>query len=146
MYLTLIALPLIGGIISGILGRKIGRKGSQIVTCTGIILSCILSIIAYYEVGYNNSSLNMTALKWFETDTISINWGIQIDSLTVSMLLAVLIVSASVHTYSIEYMREDPHSQRFFSYLSLFTFFMLVLVTGDNFILIFIGQSWPFIK
>jgi len=139
MYLTLIALPLIGGIISGLLGRKIGKEGSQIITCTGIIISCILAITAYYEVGFNGSSVNMIAIKWFESETISINWGIQIDSLTVSMLLAVLIVSVSVHTYSIEYMREDPHSQRFFSYLSLFTFFMLILVTGDNLILIFIG-------
>src|SRR6266487_5698637 len=139
MYLTLITLPLLGGIISGLLGRKIGKEGSQIITCIGIIISCILAIVAYYEIGYNNNAVNIIAIKWFESETISINWGVQIDSLTVSMLLAVLIVSASVHTYSIEYMREDPHTQRFFSYLSLFTFFMLVLITGDNFILIFIG-------
>ena len=74
---------------------------------------------------------------------MDVSWGFLFDGLTVSMLLPVLIVSSLVHIFSIDYMGQDPHNQRFFSYLSMFTFFMLVLVTGDNYLLMFVGQPFP---
>jgi NADH-ubiquinone oxidoreductase chain 5 len=72
---------------------------------------------------------------------MSVDWGFMFDSLTVSMLLPVLVVSSMVHVYSISYMSEDPHNQRFFSYLSMFTFFMLILVAGDNYLILFVGRE-----
>jgi len=139
MYLPLIVLPLIASIISGLLGRKISREGSQIITSLSIIMSCILAIIGYYEIGLSNSGIRINLSQWISSEILLINWGILIDSLSISMIVTVLIISASVHIYSIGYMEQDPHNPRFFSYLSLFTFFMLLLVAGDNFLLIFIG-------
>ncbi len=72
---------------------------------------------------------------------MSVDWGFMFDSLTISMLLPVLVVSSMVHVYSISYMSEDPHNQRFFSYLSMFTFFMLILVAGDNYLILFVGRE-----
>ncbi|KAK9893149.1 proton-translocating NADH-quinone o [Cystobasidium minutum MCA 4210] len=112
MYLTILALPLLGAITAGFLGRKIGVTGAHVITCTLLVISALLSIVAFYEVGLSGSP----------------------SILTVSMLLPVLIVSSLVHIFSVDYMAADPHNQRFFSYLSMFTFFMLVLVAGDNYL------------
>lgn len=139
MYLTILILPIIGSIISGLLGRKIGREGSEIITCSCMGIALILSIIAYYEIGYNNSWVSYKIAPYIISDTININWGFYLDSLSVTMLVMVLTISTCVHLYSIIYMLNDPHIQRFMSYLSLFTFFMLILITGDNLIVIFIG-------
>jgi NADH-ubiquinone oxidoreductase chain 5 len=139
MYLTILALPILTSITSGILGRKIGREGSQIITVLGMIVALILSLIGFYEIGYNNSWVNINIGSYIKTETININWGLTIDSLSVTMLVMVLMISTCVHIYSINYMWHDAHCQRFMSYLSLFTFFMLILITGDNFIVIFIG-------
>jgi NADH-ubiquinone oxidoreductase chain 5 len=139
MYLTIIALPILTSIISGLLGRKIGREGSQIITVMGMIMGLLLSLIGFYEIGYNNSWVNINIGSYIKTETININWGLTIDSLSITMLVMVLMISTCVHIYSINYMWYDAHAQRFMSYLSLFTFFMLILITGDNFIVIFIG-------
>ncbi|OJJ41974.1 hypothetical protein ASPZODRAFT_155594 [Penicilliopsis zonata CBS 506.65] len=112
MYLTLIILPLLGSIVSGFFGRKVGVSGAHLITCTSVITTTLLAIVAFIEI---------------------------FDSLTVSMLIPVLIVSSLVHIYSISYMSHDPHNQRFFSYLSLFTFMMIILVTGNNYLLMFVG-------
>lgn len=148
MYLTIIILPLLGSLVSGLLGRKIGVTGSHIITCTCLILSSVLASIAFYEVGICNSPLTINILSWIESDYMSINWEFLFDSLTVSMLIPVLYISSLVHIYSISYMSEDPHNQRFFSYLSLFTFFMLILVTGANYLIMFIGWEgdWNCLK
>ena len=139
MYLTLIILPLIASIISGFLGRKIGVTGSQIITCGSVFLTTILSIIALFEVGYNKISVSIELFRWIDLEYLNIYWGFNFDSLTVSMLIPVLIVSCLVHIYSVSYMSHDPHNQRFFSYLSLFTFMMIILVTSNNFLLMFVG-------
>ncbi|TVY18654.1 putative intron-encoded endonuclease [Lachnellula arida] len=107
MYLAIITLPLLGSIVSGFFGRKVGVSGAQLITCTSVIVTTLLAIVAFFEV--------------------------------VSMLIPVLIVSSLVHVYSIGYMSADPHNQRFFSYLSLFTFMMIILVTANNFLLMFVG-------
>nr|YP_009424473.1 NADH dehydrogenase subunit 5 [Graphis lineola]ASB29160.1 NADH dehydrogenase subunit 5 [Graphis lineola] len=139
MYLAIIILPLLGSIISGFFGRKVGTSGSQIITCTLVIITTLLAIIAFAEVGLNNISVHLNLFKWIDSESLNILWGFNFDSLTVSMLLPVLIVSSLVHIYSIGYMSHDPHNQRFFSYLSLFTFMMIILVTANNYLLMFVG-------
>ena len=139
MYITLIILPLIGSIVSGFLGRKIGVTGSQIITCFSIFLTTILSTIAFFEVGYNKIPVMIEVFRWIDLESFNIYWSFNFDSLTISMLIPVLIVSCVVHIYSISYMSHDPHNQRFFSYLSLFTFMMIILVTSNNFLLMFVG-------
>lgn len=139
MYLALIILPILGSIVSGFFGRKIGVSGSRIITCTCVIITTILAIIAFIEVGLNQIPVTIDLFRWIDAESLNVRWGFNFDSLTVSMLIPVLIVSSLVHIYSIGYMSHDPHNQRFFSYLSLFTFMMIILVTGNNFILMFVG-------
>ena len=139
MYLTLIILPLIGSIISGFLGRKIGTSGAQFITCTSILIATILSVLIFFEVGFNGIPVKFKLFKWVDVESLDIFWSFNFDSLTVSMLIPVLIISCLVHIYSISYMSHDPHNQRFFSYLSLFTFMMVILVTSDNFLVMFVG-------
>nr|YP_009486104.1 NADH dehydrogenase subunit 5 [Cantharellus lutescens]AWA82231.1 NADH dehydrogenase subunit 5 [Cantharellus lutescens] len=139
MYLSILMLPLLGSIVSGLLGRKIGVTGSHIVTITCLIITSSLSIIAFYEVGVCDSPVSIHITSWVNSEFLNISWGFLFDSLTVSMLIPVLFISTLVHIYSTNYMAEDPHNQRFFSYLSLFTFFMIVLVTGENYLVLFLG-------
>lgn len=139
MYLAIITLPLLGAISSGLIGRKIGVTGAQLITSGSVIITCFLALIAFYEVGLSLSPVSIKLFSWIDSESLTIDWGFNFDALTVSMLIPVLIVSALVHVYSIGYMSEDPHQQRFFSYLSMFTFFMLILVTGDNYLVMFIG-------
>jgi NADH-ubiquinone oxidoreductase chain 5 len=139
MYLALIVLPILGSIVSGFFGRKVGVSGSQLITCTCVTITTFLSIIAFIEVGLNNIPVTIYLFRWIDSETLNISWGFNFDSLTVSMLIPVLVVSSLVHVYSIGYMSHDPHNQRFFSYLSLFTFMMITLVTANNFLLMFVG-------
>jgi NADH-ubiquinone oxidoreductase chain 5 len=139
MYVPLVFLSLIGFIITGLFGRYIGPKGSAIVTTGCLILSFFLSLFAFYEVGLMGSPIYVRVATWVSSEVLLINWGFLFDSLTVVMCIVVTFVSSLVHLYSIEYMSHDPHLPRFMSYLSLFTFFMLILVTADNFIQMFLG-------
>jgi NADH-ubiquinone oxidoreductase chain 5 len=139
MYLAIITLPLLGSIVSGFFGRKIGVSGAQIITCTSVIVTTLLAIVAFFEVGLNNIPVSINLFRWIDSESLNVLWGFHFDSLTVSMLIPVLIVSSLVHIYSIGYMSHDPHNQRFFSYLSLFTFMMIILVTANNFLLMFVG-------
>jgi len=143
MYLSILALPLFGAAVSGFLGRKIGVTGSHIITSGSLIVSALFSIVAFYEVGLCGSPVSLKLINWIDSEFMLVSWGFLFDSLTVSMLLPVLVVSSLVHIYSISYMAEDPHNQRFFSYLSMFTFFMLILVAGDNYLIMFIGCYFP---
>ena len=139
MYLAIITLPLLGSIVSGFFGRKVGVSGAQLITCTCVIVTTFLAIIAFIEVGLNNIPVSINLFRWIDSESLNVLWGFHFDSLTVSMLIPVLIVSSLVHIYSIGYMSHDPHNQRFFSYLSLFTFMMIILVTANNFLLMFVG-------
>ena len=139
MYLSIIVLPLLGSIISGFFGRKIGVTGAQIVTTGFVITTTIFAIITFFEVGLNNIPVSLYLFSWIDSESLNVLWNFNFDSLTVSMLIPVLIVSSLVHFYSIGYMSHDPHNQRFFSYLSLFTFMMIILVTANNFLLMFVG-------
>jgi NADH-ubiquinone oxidoreductase chain 5 len=139
MYLAILALPLIGSIISGLLGRKIGTTGSHIVTITCLSIASLLAAILFYEVGLCHSPVIIKLVSWIESDYMTLSWEFLFDSLTVAMFIPVLFISTLIHLFSVNYMGEDPHNQRFFSYLSLFTFFMLVLVAGGNFFVLFVG-------
>ena len=139
MYLALIVLPILGSIIAGFFGRKVGVSGSQLITCGCVIITTILSILAFLEVGLNNIPVTLHLFRWIDAESLNVFWAFNFDSLTVSMLIPVLIVSSLVHVYSIGYMGHDPHNQRFFSYLSLFTFMMIILVTANNLLLMFVG-------
>ena len=139
MYLAIITLPLLGAIVSGFFGRKVGVNGAQLITSLSITITTLLSTLAFFEVGLNNIPVSINLFKWIDSESLDVLWGFHFDSLTVSMLIPVLIVSSLVHIYSIGYMSHDPHNQRFFSYLSLFTFMMIILVTANNFLLMFVG-------
>ena len=139
MYLAIIILPLLGSIVSGFFGRKVGVSGAQLITCSCVIVTTLLAIVAFFEVGLNNIPVSIHLFRWIDSESLNVSWGFHFDSLTVSMLIPVLIVSSLVHIYSIGYMSHDPHNQRFFSYLSLFTFMMIILVTANNFLLMFVG-------
>jgi len=139
MYLSIVLLPLIGSLLGGFGGYWVGTVGSQILTTTSVFLSFCLSLIAFKHIGLDGNVAHLILWEWMDSGMFQCNWGVYLDSVTVVMLLVVTGVSSCVHFYSIEYMRGDPHHPRFMSYLSLFTFFMLILVTADNFIQLFVG-------
>lgn len=139
MYLSIIILPLLGSIISGLMGRKVGVSGAQYITCSLVVITTLISVLSFIEVGINNNPVSVQLFRWIDSESLNVLWSFNFDALTVSMLIPVLIVSSLVHIYSIGYMSHDPHNQRFFSYLSLFTFMMIVLVTSDNYLLMFVG-------
>jgi len=111
MYLAIIILPLLGSIASGFFGRKIGVTGAQIITCTAVVTTTILAVLAFFEVGLNNIPVSIELFRWIDSESLNVWWGFHFDSLTVSMLLPVLIVSSLVHIYSIGYMSHDPRGR-----------------------------------
>jgi NADH-ubiquinone oxidoreductase chain 5 len=139
MYLTIIFLPLIGSIIAGLFGRQVGSKGACVITVSCLFLTCLLSLTAFYEVALAGSPVYIKLTSWIDSELFNVDWGFLFDTLTVVMCCVVTFVSSLVHLYSTEYMANDPHLPRFMSYLSLFTFFMLILVTADNYIQMFVG-------
>jgi len=108
MYLSIIILPLLGSIVSGFFGRKVGVTGSRILGCLSIMITTILAIISFFEVGFNNNPVSINLFKWLDNESFNMVWNFQFDSLTVSMLIPVLIISSLVHFYSIGYMSHDP--------------------------------------
>ena len=139
MYLLIVVLPFLGFLFAGGFGRFLGFRGSALITTTCVSLSAFLSCIAFYEVALSGSPCYIKLAPWIFSELFDASWGFLFDSLTVVMLVVVTFVSSLVHLYSISYMSEDPHLPRFMSYLSIFTFFMLMLVTGDNFLQMFFG-------
>jgi NADH-ubiquinone oxidoreductase chain 5 len=139
MYLSILIFPLLASFVSGFLGRKIGVTGSHIITCSSLIFSSLLATVAFYEVGICGSPVSIHLFSWVDSEFMAISWEFAFDQLTVSMLIPVLYISTLIHIYTTSYLSADPHNQRFFSYLSLFTFFMLILVSGANYFVMFIG-------
>ena len=139
MYLGLVFLPLIGSITAGFFGNRLGPKGAGIITTACVFTSACLSFAAFYNVGLGQNPVYIDLFTWISSGLFVVSWSFLFDSLTVVMLIVVTVVSTLVHFYSTEYMRHDPHLPRFMSYLSLFTFFMLMLVTADNFLQLFLG-------
>jgi NADH-ubiquinone oxidoreductase chain 5 len=138
MFLLILLLPLLGFFSGSLFGRYLG-KGVCFVTTGLTFLSFVFSFSVLLNVIQTGEVVSVVFKDWIYSDTIRIDWNFYFDSLTCIMLVVVTFVSSLVHLYSTEYMEHDPHIQRFMSYLSLFTFFMLVLITGDNFVLMFVG-------
>lgn len=140
MYSAIIFLPLIGFLLAGLFGNRLGARNVEYLTSGLLMISALLSWIAFFQVGIGHGETQtVQIMSWIDSGTMSVDWALRIDTLTVVMLVVVTSVSALVHIYSIGYMHEDPHRARFFGYLSLFTFAMLALVTADNLLQLFFG-------
>jgi proton-translocating NADH-quinone oxidoreductase chain L len=139
MILLIIILPLISSLLTAFFARFIGRNGSVLLTTIIMFVNVILTVILFYKVSFNQKLIFVKAGTWIYSDFLQVDWGFYVDNLTLIMLLVVNIVSSLVHLYSADYMSQDPHLARFMSYLSLFTFFMLLLVAGDNLVILFLG-------
>ncbi|KAM9955035.1 hypothetical protein ACTFIR_012879 [Dictyostelium discoideum] len=132
-------LPLIGSIITGIFGHKLGNRISIQIAVGCMMLTAISSLYIGYEILLCNSVVHFKLGTWMQVGSLNVEYGLLYDSLTSIMIIVITCISSMVHLYSMDYMKEDPHKTRFFSYLSLFTFFMMLLVTADNFVQLFFG-------
>src|SRR5688500_405886 len=137
-YLLVPLAPLFGSIIAGLFGKAIGRVGAHWLTIAGVVTSFLVSLYILFDVLAGNT-FNGPLYTWMTVGDIKFEVGFLIDQLTVTMMLVVTFVSLMVHIYTIGYMSEDPGYQRFFSYISLFTFAMLMLVMSNNFLQLFFG-------
>lgn len=123
----------------GFLGFLLGRLGVLYLSCSLLLLSLTFSLLIFYEVMLGGSLVILPLWDWLLNDSLSIHLGLLFDPLTALMLLVITFISFLVHLYSVDYMAHDPYQSRFFCFLSLFTFFMLLLVTADNFLQLFAG-------
>ncbi|MBU1335125.1 MAG: NADH-quinone oxidoreductase subunit L [Alphaproteobacteria bacterium] len=150
MIQAIVFLPLIGALIAGLLGRTIGHRPSEYITTGLLLISAVLSWVVFLPVAFggglmgaevegHTAVLKVEVMRWIQVGDMDLRWVLRVDTLTAIMLVVVNTVSSLVHVYSIGYMAEDPHRSRFFAYLSLFTFAMLMLVTADNFLQMFFG-------
>jgi proton-translocating NADH-quinone oxidoreductase chain L len=139
MYLIIVLLPLTTYFFASFFGYLIGAWGVAVLTISTLIVCFFLSLFAFYEVIFFGGVVSIDFFEWFLFEGCSVKWGLLFDQVTVAMLLIVTLVSMVVHLYSFEYMGEDPHLGRFMTYLTLFTFFMLVLVTSPNYLQLFLG-------
>ena len=140
IYLAIVLAPLIGSIIAGLFGKQIGKAGAHWVTIIGVGISCALSFLVFKHIVIDGGpDFNGTVYTWLVSDGIKMEVGFLVDHLTAIMLVVVTFVSLMVHIYTVGYMHDDPGYQRFFSYISLFTFSMLMLVLANNFMQLFFG-------
>ncbi len=139
MYLLGLFFPLLSFMLISLFGRFFGRPGSSILAVIMMFFSVLVSWFSLFEVGFSNSLICFELFTWIDVELLNIKWGFLFDSVTALMLVVVTTISFFVHLYSVSYMDHDPHLQRFLSYLSLFTFFMLILVTANNFLQMFVG-------
>ncbi len=138
LYLLVPLAPLAGSLVAGLLGRVVGRSGAHAVTILGVLVATVASLLVFVDVMGGNT-FNGTVYTWATVGDLRLEIGFLIDSLTATMMLVVSFVSLMVHIYTIGYMADDPGYQRFFSYISLFTFSMLMLVMSNNFLQLFFG-------
>src|ERR1700712_2148657 len=139
MYSLIVFLPIIASAIAGLFGRIIGARASELVTTVLLFASAALSAVAFKAVALEGHSTIQPILAWIHSGDFAVDWTVRVDSITAVMLVVVTGVSSLVHLYSIGYMHKDTSRPRFFSYLSLFTFAMLMLVTSNNFLQLFFG-------
>jgi NADH-quinone oxidoreductase subunit L len=140
MYQAIVFLPLLGFLIVGLFGTSLGAKASEYITSGFLVISAVLSWVAFFAVGFGEGEVfTVPVMRWIQSGGLEAAWALRIDTLTVVMLVVVNTVSALVHIYSVGYMHHDPNRPRFFAYLSLFTFAMLMLVTADNLVQMFFG-------
>ena len=139
MAVAVVFLPLLAAAIAGFFGRVIGDRGAQLVTCGALLLSAVLGIILFRDILASESAQVIPLASWIVAGGVDVAWSLRLDTLSGVMIVVVTVVSSMVHVYSIGYMGHDPSIPRFMAYLSLFTFFMLALVTSDNFVQLFFG-------
>ncbi|MDI6026987.1 NADH-quinone oxidoreductase subunit L [Corticibacterium sp. UT-5YL-CI-8] len=140
MYQAIVFLPLAGFLIVGLFGTSLGAKASEYITSGLMVVVAVLSWVAFFTVALGHTeAFTIPVLRFIDSGSLQADWALRIDTLTAVMLIVVNTVSALVHIYSIGYMHHDPHRPRFFAYLSLFTFAMLMLVTSDNLVQMFFG-------
>ncbi len=138
----IVLLPLLAAAIAGLFCRVIGDRPAQIVTCAALLIAAVLSIFVFVRIGFGPEDGKLVVVHlftWMDSGTLAVDWSLRVDTLTAVMLIVVTGVSSMVHIYSIGYMADDPSIPRFMAYLSLFTFFMLMLVTSDNLVQLFFG-------
>jgi NADH-quinone oxidoreductase subunit L len=140
IYLTIALAPLVAAVIAGLFGKAIGKAGAHSITILSVGISCALSFYVLYEMLFNGlATFNGTVYSWLVSDGLTMNVGFLVDRLSAMMMAVVTFVSLMVHVYTIGYMHDDDGYQRFFSYISLFTFSMLMLVMSNNFVQLFFG-------
>jgi len=140
LYLAIPLAPLFGAIIAGLFGKQIGRAGAHTVTILGVGIAFVLSLVVLKQFAIDGAApFNETVYQWMVSDGVRFEVGFLIDNLTALMMTVVTFVSLMVHIYTIGYMHDDPGYQRFFSYIALFTFAMLMLVMANNFLQLFFG-------
>lgn len=139
MYLLVLLLPFINAFLLGFFGRLVGGAGGAILSTICMGSSTLIALFLAYEVLINDAVVHIELYKWIESEIFITHIGLLYDTLSVTMLLVISSISTLVHIYSTSYMSEDPHKTRFLCYLSLFTFLMMILVTSDNYLQLFIG-------
>src|SRR3970040_1771953 len=139
MYQAILFLPLVGALVAGLFGRLVGARPSEVITTTLVLITALLSWLAFYQVAIQGEEQRIELLRFIDSGDLKAVWSLRIDTLTAVTLVVVTMVSGLVHLYSIGYMEEDDGRRRFFAYLSLFTFAMLALVTSDNLLQMFFG-------
>ena len=139
LLLTVPLAPLVGSIVAGLFGKAVGRRGAHVITILGVLIAFICSAIVFQAVAFEGARYNATVYEWMTLGPLKMEVGFLIDGLTAMMMCVVTFVSLMVHIYTIGYMEEDAGYQRFFSYISLFTFSMLMLVMSNNFLQLFFG-------
>ena len=139
MEAAVVLLPLLGAFIAGFFGRMIGDKASMIITCSFLVISALISWYLFFVVALGADPRTVVLFEWVTSGDLEFFWSLKVDTLTAVMLVVVTTVSAVVHIYSVGYMHHDDAIPRFFAYLSLFTFSMLMLVTADNLVQLFFG-------
>jgi len=138
-YHIIVFAPLLGFLLAGLFGRALGERGSMMITSGLVTLSAILSVFVFADVAFSGNVYAVPVLEWVRIGDFAFDWSLYVDTLTAVMFVVVSGVSALVHWYSIGYMAHDPHKSRFFAYLSLFTFAMLMLVSADNLVQLYFG-------
>jgi NADH-quinone oxidoreductase subunit L len=139
VHAAIVFLPLIGALLAGLAGRQLGPKWAPILTCVLMVACCVLAWIVFFDTTADGNVRTVHLFTWIDSGAFEVDWALYFDQVTAVMLIVVTTVSMVVHIYSLGYMEHDPHRQRFFAYLSLFTFAMLMLVTADNFVQLFFG-------
>ncbi len=140
MIQAIVFLPILAALVAGLGNKWIGVRGAQIVTTGAVMLAAVLSWIVFVNIALGDKpDVVVPLMDWISSGDLTFRWALKVDTLTAVMLVVVNTVSALVHLYSIGYMSEDAHQSRFFAYLSLFTFAMLMLVTADNLVQMFFG-------
>jgi len=139
VYAAIVFLPLLGAIIAGFGGRLIGDRASQLVTCGAMVLAAALGIVMFIDVVLGGAGRTIDVFSWIGSGSFEVAWALRFDALSGVMVAMVSLVAACIHVYSVGYMAHDPSIPRFMSYLNFFTFFMLMLVTSDNFVQMFFG-------